>query len=220
MIDFLSLTNTAPLIEAISNGRTVFIYKLSKLDPSYLDIHAILPTIDEAYKIKTLLIEKPDWEWDIETTVVSKYCLIDLEKTWLQTDAPAGFVSSIVISLLNFAFPDDVESLNAILDIGRNQQTVFGQIKEKLIAADISPKDVEKLDVYKFLELAALSEFKLGLKGVQENGFSFIVPGKEKKPYRPGMAQPIAPASSNDRIDMDRQNADLEALGVLIDEEY
>tara|TARA_Y100001973_G_scaffold103751_3_gene171776 strand:- start:19 stop:648 length:630 start_codon:yes stop_codon:yes gene_type:complete len=200
-------TNSGPILEAITEGKTVIAFLFSNLDPEFYNVHASIPTLEEANAIYNLLKIEHSWDWDIELAMISKYVLSPDVKAWLQSSAPAGFVTCVCESLLACAMPTDPDEIETLLNVTRGSQHLYDQFKSVLLQTNTTHSDLSSIDVFKLLKLAIASEPYLVRQGILENGFS-LTRTKE------------APASNTHVknygvIDTEAANADLRKQGFI-----
>jgi len=223
----LESTQTYPLLNAIQNNKTVLLYKFSQLNPEYLDINVILPTLEESKFFITFAANNPNLEYDIEVTISETYIPSVLHRSWLNNNAPAGLLTSIVKSLLYLGFPNNPDSINTILNISRAQQTIYDQFKSQMLVAGVTIKEVTNIDVYKLFEIAVKAEAVLKLDGRMEQGFEALNTSENNKTvrkYSPSVDAPVTGSqSSSSQIpqtdeEMERFNRQLAREGVLAEE--
>lgn len=165
-------TNSGPILEAISSKRTILVFQFSNLDSEFFDIHTYLPSLEEASAINNLSRLQPTWEWDLELAIVNKYTLIPLERDWLLTEAPAGLATSLSKALLECAYPTDPDEVQALINITRDNQLLYDQIKSLATMSNMTYQDVSNLDIFELLKVAIYSEASLIREGVLENGLT------------------------------------------------
>lgn len=179
-------TNSGPILKAIREGKTIIVFLFSYLDSEFLNIHTVLPTLEEASAIYNLGSNQPDWEWDIETTILNSYLPIPLERDWLYSEAPAGLASSLCESLLQCALPSDADEIDTLLNITRGNQSLYDQFKGLVMQANGSYSDVQDCDLFQLLRISIAAEPALVREGILEHGFSIIKSGKQNKAAKAG----------------------------------
>jgi hypothetical protein len=167
-------TNSGPILEAITSGKTVIVFLFSYLEKPFLNIHAVLPSLEEASAIYNISSNQPDWDWDLETAMINKYVPIPLERDWLLRQAPAGLASSLCESLLNCALPTDPDEVQTLLNITRGNQLLYDQFKSLIVQAGGTHQDVKNCDVFQLLRYAIASEANLVGQGILEHGFTIV----------------------------------------------
>ncbi len=175
MSDRGQFTNSGPILEAVRQGRTILVFRFSFMDPSFMDVHCVLPSLEEARVLWQLIADRPLWDWDLENACVLEYCLFAYEQDWLLSDAPAGLATSLAQTLVALGFPSDMESVNAAIGAVRAERHIFEQIKELATAGGVDPAGLEGRDVYSLLRQCLLVERKLVQAEVlPDTGFTVI----------------------------------------------
>ncbi len=100
------------ILELIEKGKTAFLFKFSFIHESFPDIYAILPTIREANALIKMLTYDSEMEEQIENTIICKYVIMPYHRDWLNSNAPAGLLTSLSNTLLALALPRDIDSVN------------------------------------------------------------------------------------------------------------
>lgn len=125
---------------------------------------------------------------------IFKLCVLDKQLVSELPDLPAGIVTSVSISILNYGGPKNVNDLAEAFSYARaSVQQIFPQIISTICWAfpSYTPDDLYKLDYYTLMERLALAESKLAKLGLLTQPISFGTPEEvesktpSKAPERP-----------------------------------
>ncbi len=187
-----------------------------------MNVHFTLPTIREASALYNLLLHQPNWEWDIENSMLNKYALVPLEVEWLQKDAPAGLISSICKTLLACGHPNNPDEIGMLLNVTRGSQNLYDQFKQLLIEAELDVNYLQSIDFMQLMSLSIASEPKLIRKGVLERGFEIVSKEKKKPVPKPqaiasdfSTPMPTPTPSKKQSNSMPTRNPHIIAYGVI-----
>lgn len=163
-------SNTLPIIEAISEGKSVLAYNFSMLDEKFLDVYVVLPSIKEA-KVLRKLISKKYYEADVELTILHKYVLTFDSKHWLVSDAPAGLLTSLCSSLLSCALPESAQDIQTLINVTRNSVDALSDMTNILVSYGLDKEAGESFDIYDLISTAVGFEKRFNREQILEEGW-------------------------------------------------
>lgn len=162
-------TRTGLVLNAVSQGKTVFCVSLDALEESFPPVFFTLPSLREAMAVKTMVKITPQYESDTVTEFIQRYCLNPDHAKWLISQAPAGLAPGLMRCLISFSTVKDSEGLRELMAANRATADIFEQFKTILAAeASTSFEKSESMDILQLVRAVTNVESYLLRKGVYE----------------------------------------------------
>lgn len=162
-------TRTGLVLNAVSQGKTVFCVSLDALEESFPPVFFTLPSLREAMAVKTLMKVTPQYANDTVTEFIQRYCLNPEHAKWLISQAPAGLAPGLLRCLISFATVKDSNGLKELMGATRATADIFEQFKTILATEASTPFDKsENMDVLQLVRAVTNVESYLMRKGVYE----------------------------------------------------
>ena len=171
-----------PIVKAVRAGSIVLLFRFSLIDSEYMDVHAILPSINEARTLRGFLHVEKKFKFEVEHSIIETYCPLEIEVDWITYHAPAGLATSLCSTLLALALPDSIEGLNTLINTTRGSLDVIEQIRQMAILAGNDPMTLKNADIATLIHSVIMAEPFLVKAGIlDERGLRIIAEGETEK---------------------------------------
>lgn len=157
-------------LEAVSQGKTLILFRWSLFSPDLPDVLTTLPSLEEFQTIQGILAIDPEQEAVLEHALCERHVLSPSVYQWLLSEAPAGMLSSICMGWMLIGFPNDQEEISTLLNAMRGFATYYDDFKRILYThSSATPSDLTGMDLHKLLTYLVGVEKHMLEAGIMED---------------------------------------------------